>query len=282
MIQSESSSDESGAGVVEEAPVGASPGRNGFRPAVVMPSYNTGGALLARTVADALRSGLPVFVVIDGSNDGSAFALEALAQSHPAQLRVIRHWKNAGKGAAIETGLRAARAEGISHILTMDADGQHPGKSIPALIKAASEDPLALVMGAPQFGPDAPKVRLYGRKLTIFWTTLETLGGGLGDTLFGMRVYPVEALTAAFRETRWGRRFDFDPELAVRLVWRGSRPVQVPVPCRYLGADEGGVSHFHYGRDNLRLTWLHLRLLPEFIFYRLWVLLFRRLQEVRG
>ena len=56
------------------------------------------------------------------------------------------------------------------------------------------------------------------------------------------------------------RRFDFDPEAAVRLCWRGVPPINLPAPVRYLSAAEGGVSHFHYGRDNLLLTWMHLRL----------------------
>jgi hypothetical protein len=62
-------------------------------------------------------------------------------------------------------------------------------------------------------------------------------------------------------ESPWMRRFDFDPEAAVRLVWRGVRPVNLPAPVRYLRPEEGGVSHFHYGRDNVLLTWMHLRLL---------------------
>ena len=56
------------------------------------------------------------------------------------------------------------------------------------------------------------------------------------------------------------RRFDFDPEAAVRLSWRGVRAVNLPAPVRYLSAAEGGVSHFRYLRDNALLTWMHTRL----------------------
>ena len=79
--------------------------------------------------------------------------------------------------------------------------------------------------------------------------------------LFGFRVYPIAPLIAVMAESPWMRRFDFDPEAAVRLVWRGVRPVNLPAPVRYLRPEEGGVSHFHYGRDNALLTWMHLRLL---------------------
>ena len=62
----------------------------------------------------------------------------------------------------------------------------------------------------------------------------------------------------------WMRRFDFDTEAVVRLAWRGVRPINLDAPVRYLSAEEGGVSHFHYVRDNVLLSWMHLRLLLGF------------------
>ena len=59
------------------------------------------------------------------------------------------------------------------------------------------------------------------------------------------------------RGQRWMRRFDFDPEAVVRLCWRGVRPINLPAPVNYFRADEGGVSHFNYLRDNILLTWMH-------------------------
>lgn len=234
---------------------------------ILIPSYNTGAALLERTVRGALAQWQPVWVVIDGSTDGSEKPLLELAKTEPG-LNVVVRPGNGGKGRAVETGVAAARAAGFSHALLMDADGQHAASRIPALMQASEERPEALVMGAPQFGADAPAARLRGRKLTIWWTDLETCWVGLGDTLFGMRVYPLPPLAEVFRRTRWARGFDFDPEAAVRMFWAGVPPVQVPVPCRYLGKDEGGVSHFNYLRDNILLTWLHLRLVPEWLLLR--------------
>lgn len=239
-----------------------------FRPLVLIPTYNTGRALLSRTVAGAVASGYPVLVVVDGSTDGSDAGLE---EAFP-DLLVLRPGRQGGKGAAVLAGARHAAAEGYTHVLTMDADGQHPADVIAPLFALAEEHPRALVMGQPQFGPEAPLARLKGRKLTIWWTNLETLHGGLGDTLFGMRVYPVEPLLRAFAQTPFARGFDFDPEIAVRLYWLGLPPVRHPVACRYLPREEGGVSHFHYLRDNVKLTLLHFRLMPEFLFFRLWIL----------
>jgi len=131
-------------------------------------------------------------------------------------------------------------------------------------------------MGQPVFGKEAPAARVHGRKLTSFWTNLETLWCGLGDTLFGMRVYPLTPFLAAFGQTPFARGFDFDPEIAVRLAWLGCRPVRVPVEVRYLATEEGGVSHFHYLRDNIKLTLLHFRLVPEFLLLRLVPFLLRK------
>lgn len=234
---------------------------------VLIPSYNTGAELLERTVRGALEQWRPVWVVIDGSTDGSERPVQELARREPG-LRVILRPANGGKGAAVRAGAEAALTDGFTHALVMDADGQHPADRIPALMAASDKDPEALVMGQPRFGPDAPAARMRGRKLTIWWTDLETCWGGLGDTLFGMRVYPLKPLARVFRQTRWARGFDFDPEAAVRLFWMNVPPVQAPVPCRYLRKDEGGISHFNYLRDNVLLSWLHVRLAPEWLFRR--------------
>jgi glycosyltransferase involved in cell wall biosynthesis len=234
---------------------------------ILIPSYNTGADLLMRTVRGALSQWQPVWVVIDGSTDGSEEPLLRLAENEEG-LRVLRLPRNGGKGGAVQAGTEAALQAGYTHALLMDADGQHPTSHIASFMTASKEAPDALVMGAPQFGPDAPAARLRGRKLTIWWTDLESGWAGLGDTLFGMRVYPLHELARIFRQTRWARGFDFDPEAAVRLFWAGCRPLQVPVPCRYLPKEEGGVSHFNYLRDNILLTWLHFRLVPELLLLR--------------
>src|SRR5664279_551840 len=106
----------------------------------------------------------------------------------------------------------------------------------------------------------------------------ETLGAGIDDALYGFRVYPIEPLVAVMRGQSWMRRFDFDPEAVVRLAWRGVTPINIAAPVKYLRPEEGGVSHFRYGRDNALLTWMNLRLLLGFAL-RLPALLARR---VRG
>lgn len=231
---------------------------------VLIPSYNT-GRLLADTVRHALEHWKDVCVVIDGSTDGSEAAVEAMRASNPG-LRVIRQPCNCGKGSAVLRGAKFAVGEGFTHVLTMDADGQHPAEWIPKFIALALAHPEAVLLGRPVFGPEAPQLRVQGRRISNSWANLETLGWGIGDSLFGMRVYPVVALLRAFRGTFFARRFDFDTEISVRVCWQGVPVVNVPTPVRYLTAAEGGVSQFRYFRDNALLTWMHTRLFFGFVF----------------
>jgi glycosyltransferase involved in cell wall biosynthesis len=245
---------------------------------VLIPSYNSGSIVL-KTVAEARRAWAPVWVVIDGSTDGTAEALLQLA-ADDAQLRVLLLERNSGKGAAVLHGLQAAVRAGYTHALVMDADGQHPADKIPELMASAKANPDALILGWPVFDRTAPIERVLWRKMSNFWAHLETLWAGIGDSLFGFRVYPIARLIAIMERRRWMRRFDFDAEAAVRLAWSGMRIINIPVPVRYPSAAEGGVSHFRYPRDNLLLTWMHTRLVLEFL-VRLPRLLARRSRSSR-
>jgi len=243
---------------------------------VLIPSYNTGPRLL-ETVHAARAQWNPVWVVIDGSTDGSGEQMLAQARTDPG-IRVLIQARNRGKGAAVLLGLREAAAHGYTHALTLDADGQHPADRILAFMSASQRKPDALVLGRPVFDASAPRIRVVGRRVSNFWANLETLWAGIGDSLFGMRVYPIRSLLAVMEANRWMRRFDFDVEAAVRLVWQGLRPVNLDTPVRYFRPEEGGVSHFRYGRDNLLLSWMHTRLMLGFL-VRLPALLVRRLRD---
>ena len=240
------------------------------RPVVLIPSYNT-GPILAETVAAALARDVPVRVVIDGSTDGSPELLAALAGD--PRLEVWRLEKNSGKGSAVLHGTRLALGQGFTHVLCMDADGQHPAALIPRYFGYSAMYPQAAVFGRPVFDESAPALRVNGRKVSNFWANLETLGWGIDDSLFGMRLYPARELVETFESTCFARRFDFDPEVAVRLAWRGVPILNLPTPVRYLSREEGGVSQFRYLRDNVLLTWMHTRLFFGFLARLPWLAL---------
>lgn len=233
------------------------------RPLILIPSYNT-GAILLTTVKSALALQTPVWLVFDGSTDGSPALVEPLESDANPLFRVIRLPTNSGKGAAVLHGTREAIAAGYTHILTMDADGQHPASQVMEYFRQSVRHPEAAIFGKPVFDVSAPALRVNGRKVSNFWVHLETLGWGVGDSLFGMRLYPARKLLEVMESTAFARRFDFDPEVAVRLAWHGVPIINLPTPVRYPSKEEGGISQFRYLRDNALLTWMHLRLMAGF------------------
>ena len=200
---------------------------------VLIPSYNTGEKVV-ETVRDARSHWNPVWVVVDGSTDGTAEQLRERQPKTPG-LRVFTLPRNQGKGAAVLHGLREAVAQGYTHALTMDADGQHPAARIPEIMAASEHAPEALILGKPVFDASAPRVRVIGRRVSNGWANLETLWAGIWDSLFGFRVYPIRPLLAVMEVQRWMRRFDFDVEAVVRLAWRGLPPINYP-PRRAISA----------------------------------------------
>lgn len=225
-----------------------------FRPCGLIPTFDNPGTI--RHVVERLREHLTdVLVVDDGSGPAGRDAVAALARQGLAQ--VSHRDKNGGKGAAVKTGLQLAAQLGYTHALQVDADGQHTLDDVPRLLAAARAHPDALVLGAPVFDATAPAGRRAGRRFTQLWTNLETFGRVVHDPMCGFRVYPVQA---ALRADAWGDAMDFDPEIAVRLVWQGLPVANVPTRVRYFTRAEGGVSHFRMFRDNALISWMHTRL----------------------
>lgn len=220
---------------------------------VLIPSFNPGPAL-AQTVANACAEWKTVWVIDDASTDNSHDIVE------PLGARLLRRPSNGGKGAAVLTGLDQAAADGFTHALVMDADGQHPAHCIQQFMAASVAHPQAMILGQPRFGPDAPMVRVAGRRVANLCTRLAAPRAGIGDALFGFRVYPIAPLRQAMRASRWMRGFDFDPEAAIRLARTGVPVIALPAPVRYPAPAAEGVSHFRYGRDNLVLAWMFARL----------------------
>lgn len=234
------------------APVPVDPRR-----CVVIPSYNS-GPLAAQTVRAVMAVWQPVVFVDDGSTDGSADEIVRLAQSEPG-LHALAQPRNTGKGAAVIAAFHYAIDRGLTHAAVFDADGQHDPADIPRLMEISKDNPLALVMGEPQFGDDAPLAHMIGHGIANFLARLETLRPDLGDSLFGLRVYPVFAAITALRRIRGGRRFDFDTQAAVRMSWLGVPTLSVPAAVSYAGKRR--VRHFRYLRDNLLLLRVHACLL---------------------
>lgn len=242
-----------------------------IRACLVIPVYDHGDAIDA-TVVNLRPHRLPIFIVDDGSDDLTRDRLDALAADN-ASIRLLRLPRNKGKGAAVMGGLRAARAEGFTHALQIDADGQHDARDIPKFLVQARKNPAALICGQPIFDSSVPAARRLGRYVTHFWVWIETLSFAIKDSMCGFRLYPLALTCRVIDSGRVPTRMDFDPAIAVRLAWAGAPIVNVPTHVTY---PPGGVSHFDMWRDNLRISRTHARLVAGML-WRLPVLIGRKL-----
>lgn len=223
---------------------------------IVIPCYNH-SAGLAQVLAQLAVYHLPCFVVDDGSDTSEHQRLQQLAAS-TAGVTLLQLAHNSGKGAAVLHGLQAAAQAGYSHALQIDADGQHNVQDVPKMLLQARQYPTALISGRPVYDAAMPRARRYGRWLTHVWVWIETLSLSIEDSMCGFRIYPLAAtLALAARYPAIGKRMDFDIEIMVRLYWLGHDCRFVPTRVQY---PPGGVSHFKALQDNLKISWLHCRL----------------------
>jgi len=187
-----------------------------FNPCIVIPVYNHEGAVGA-VVDRLLRHGVPCILVDDGSSAPCAGALERLAQAAPGRITLVRHAANQGKGAAVISGFRRAAMQGHSHVLQIDADGQHCSADVPRFLAQAQARPAAVIAGCPIYDASVPKARLYGRYATHIWVWINTLSLQIKDSMCGFRVYPVAAVIALANRQAIGTRMNFDTDILVRL-----------------------------------------------------------------
>ncbi|TKU42104.1 glycosyltransferase [Citrobacter sp. wls716] len=254
-----------------------------FSPCVLIPCYNHGAMMSG--VLDRLQPfNLPCIVVDDGSDKTTQDELARLAAEY-GNLTLIRLPVNAGKGAAVISGIQAAADAGFSHAVQVDADGQHAIEDIPRLLALAKEHPAALISGQPIYDDSVPRSRLYGRWVTHIWVWIETLSMQLKDSMCGFRVYPVTPTLQLAQRVTLGKRMDFDTEVMVRLYWQGNPSYFIPTRVIY---PQDGLSHFDALKDNLRISLMHTRLFFGML-PRIPSLLFRRSsthwaqqQEVKG
>ncbi len=237
-----------------------------MRVCAIIPTYNH-VTRLAQICAALKAHGLDVLIVDDGNQEPNRGAIGAL-HAPQAGIQVIRRAENGGKGAAMQTGFRHALQQNYSHALQIDADGQHELADLAAFLATACSQSRALICGQARYDHSVPKARRYGRYLTHVCVWLETCSFDIHDSMCGLRVYPLAHLGILLRGTRrLGARMDFDIEIAVRLHWLGVRVISLATQVAY---PEGNISNFQMLRDNVRISWLHIRLLLQAPFQLAW------------
>ena len=200
--------------------------------------------------------GLPVIMVDDGNENADRALLEEWTGKISGVV-LVRLEKNAGKGGAVAKGLEKAAELGITHILQVDADGQHDVGKAAFFLEESLKHPDKVICACPEFDASAPRSRVIGRKVSNFWAAVVTYSGELTDVLCGFRVYPVETALKITRNPFMDKRMGFDAEILVRLYWKGVFPVFYPMQVIY---PIGGISNFRLLRDNLHISFMFTRL----------------------
>ena len=246
--------------------------RASFRPAVLIPVYDHELAI-GTTLKEVLGYECPVLMVDDGSGEACREVLIALSNENADRVSLMRLAQNGGKGAAVKAGLNALMADGYSHAIQIDADGQHNISDLPKFLETSRNNLECLVTGYPEFDEDVPRLRFYCRYLTHIWVWINTLSFTIRDSMCGFRVYPLPAVVKLLEREKCGNRMDFDIEVIVRWCWRGDKIINLPTRVNY---PLDGVSHFDGWKDNLLITLMHTRLFFGML-YRLPIILCRRL-----
>jgi glycosyltransferase involved in cell wall biosynthesis len=216
---------------------------------IVIPVYNNPKTIQS-VVEESLALNLKIIVVDDGSDT----TVSSLLTVHP-HLTILRHEANKGKGQAILTAAREAKAQNFESILTIDGDGQHYPKESKYLLPLLNNN--AIVIGNRKFKEDVPNASKFGRAFSNFWIFAET-GRWLHDTQSGFRGYPLSILDLELKHSY----YDFEIEIIVKHLWK-KRPIhEVEIEVYYPPHGER-VSHFDKVKDNIRLSKIHTKLVTQ-------------------
>ena len=222
---------------------------------LVIPTYNNRNTL-RHVVEDSLKTGLKVLIVNDGSTDDGLETIDDL------NVERIDLQKNKGKGIAIQAAAKWAQKNNFSHIITMDADGQHSANDVPKFVEKIKENPLSIILGARDFdSTDTPESSKFGCKFSNFWIRVAT-GESVTDSQSGFRAYPVDALR---RLRCLSRRYNYEVEILVKGIWAGCAVQSVDIAVNY-NPETIEASHFRPFVDNARISLTYTYLVTRNLF----------------
>lgn len=226
-----------------------------FKPCILIPVYRHGKAC-AEVVESILEYNVPIILVDDGNESETKQYLSQIKQNHP-DIELVVLPQNQGKGGAFKAGVIRAKELGYTHILQVDADGQHEKEQIPIFVAEARMSPTALICGYPSYDETAPTHRKNAHKFANMWCAIITWSGKIVDSLCGFRMYPTEATYRFVTKHYFDKRMGFDVEILIQLMWAGLDVEFFPVKVTY---PTDGISNFRAFRDNVRISWVFTRL----------------------
>jgi glycosyltransferase involved in cell wall biosynthesis len=240
---------------------------------IIIPVYNH-GTTVGAVIEKLSFLGLPIIMIDDGSDNETKSCLAQIHSTFPLTvLVVLKH--NSGKGGAVLAGLKKAKELGLSHVLQIDADGQHDTDQAKFFLEESAAHPSAAICSYPIYDDSVPASRKRGRKIGNTWAKIVTLSSVIVDSMVGFRVYPVTRVLNVCRHVFLDLRMGFDIEVLVRMVWKNIPLMYHPLRVYY---PVGGVSHFRMVRDNIGISLVYTRLCCGMLL-RLPVLLARKLKK---
>ena len=234
---------------------------------LLIPTYNH-GQFLDQVIVDCINYPIDIIVINDGSTDQTDQIIQEFSvkfESLPQKFNFLNFEKNRGKGAALKKGAKYAKELGYKSIISMDSDSQHYPSDIKTIVEKAIENPNAIIIGSRGMEhKNMPKKNSFANKFSNFWFHFQT-NCDLPDTQSGFRYYPIRC----FENSIWFTdRYNFELEIMVRNVWRGTKIIPVPIHVYYPPANIR-VSHFRPTVDFLRISLLNtfLSIIAMIYFY---------------
>ena len=194
--------------------------------AIVIPAYNEG-----KTIFEVLQKtkqfSKNIIVVDDGSQDNT------VSEAARAEVKVIKHKVNLGKGAALKTGCEYALQQGASKIIAMDADGQHDPQEIPVFLAAL--DQYEIAFGSRKAPKSMPAILKFGNK--VLTKTMQILYGvRVEDSQCGYRGFTAEA----YRKIRWeATDYYVETEMAIKAGKKKLKHTTIPIETIYADKYKG-------------------------------------------
>ncbi len=232
---------------------------NQYRTCVIIPTYNN-DITLSAVIADVAEYTRNIIVVNDGSTDDTALILASLPH-----IDIVSYSKNKGKGWALRKGFGKAVESGYTHAITIDSDGQHFARDLPAFMDRLQKSRESIIIGARNMDQSSvPGKSSFGNKFSSFWFRVET-GINAPDTQSGYRLYPIALIKDIHFLTR---KYEFEIEVLVRSAWKGIKIESVPVSV-YYAPKEKRISHFRPFKDFFRISLLNtLLVLIAFLYIK--------------
>ncbi len=222
---------------------------------IVIPAYNA-----APTLGKVLRSLHPLSIPILVVNDGSTDETLAAVTGEQVTWKVVSHPHNKGKGAALKTGFYEAGEAGFTHVLTFDADGQHPPEAIPTFLEACARNEDAILVGN-RFADETIAAMPWVRRLSNgLSSTLISLAArtSIPDAQCGMRIYPLWIFESMMLESDG---YALETEVLVKAGRRGIEVENIPISCHYPAGTS--TSGYRACADSWRIAKVVVRSLRE-------------------